>query len=210
MKRRRFLQALAASPAVPPLLAQQAPQPQGAAPALPPGGPSPFGATPEVPAIKSISPDAAAEGVPHFFPAPQFEVLRKLSDLLMPPANGSPGALAAGAPEFLDFLIGVSPASRQQLYSDGLQLLDARAREKFSRDFASLDAAQAAEILRPLEEPWTYDPPSDPLARFLREAHADIRRATANSRQSLAHTSPSAGRRPGGIGLYWFPIDPIV
>ncbi len=210
MKRRRFLQTLAASPAVPPLLAQQPPAPpsSNAAPAAPGGGPS-YGSAQDLPVIKAVAPDTAADSVPRFFSPAQLESLRKLSDILMPPMDGMPGAVEAQAAEFLDFLIGVSPAPRQQFYRDGLELLDSRSREKFVQAFASLSPSQAAAILRPLDEPWPYDAPADPRARFLRAAHLDIRRATQNSRQRMAAT-PSTGRRPGGIGLYWLPIDPIV
>ncbi len=209
MKRRRFLKALAASPAVPPLLAQQPPPPSNNVAPAASGGPSGYGSAQDVPVIKAVAPDTAADSVPRFFSPAQLDSLRKLSDILMPPLNGMAGALDAQAPEFLDFLIGISPAPRQQFYRDGLELLDARSREKFGQIFASLSATQAAEILRPLDEPWTHDPPADPLARFLRDAHLDIRRATQNSRPAMA-SAPSTGRRPGGIGLYWLPIDPIV
>ena len=64
--------------------------------------------------------------MPHFFTAQQFAALRKLSDLLHPPANSVPGALEAKAPEFLDFLLGQSSADRQQLYRIGLDGLNAQ------------------------------------------------------------------------------------
>jgi len=115
MKRRRFIQALAATPAAPALLAQQV-QPSQQAP-------------PAEASLRYSLPDAAAEPVLHFFTAQQFAALRKLSDFLMPPVNGAPGALEAKAPEFLDFLLSQSPADRQQLYRSGLDVLNAQARK---------------------------------------------------------------------------------
>lgn len=175
MKRRRFIQALAAAPAARSLIAQQ-------------------------------QADDTAEIVPHFFNAPQFAALRKLSDILMPATSAAPGALAAEAPEFLDFLLSQSLADRQQLYRNGLDGLNAQSKKRFNKLFADADARQAEMLLAPLREPWTYDPPADPVAAFLRAVKDDIRRATVNSREwSIAS---AAGRtRAGGGGLYWLPID---
>jgi hypothetical protein len=201
MKRRRFVQAFVTAPA---LLAQQQPPPPGVAP-------QPAAAQPVEPPASQIkieiaAPDAASEPMPHFFTARQFAALRKLSDILMPAANGAPGALDAKAPEFLDFLIGHSPADHQHTYRAGLDALNAQANQRFKKAFAELDAADADAVLSPLREPWTYDPPADPLARFLREAKQDVRTATVNSREYSAH-APATGRRFGGNGLYWYPLD---
>ncbi|MEP7273482.1 MAG: gluconate 2-dehydrogenase subunit 3 family protein [Acidobacteriota bacterium] len=196
MKRRRFIQHLAAVPAiavpVPELLAQQ-----------PPGTPRP---QTEAPKLEFTSLDAAAEAMPHFFDAHQFAALRKLSDILLPPLTGMPGALDAKAPEFLDFLIGASSADRKLLYTTGLNALNTQATKRFGKVFAELSAAQAGELLAPLRQPWTYEPPSDPFARFLREAKQDVRTATMNSREYTSAGS-SGGRRGGGVGQYWYPID---
>jgi len=56
----------------------------------------------------------------------------------MPPMRGNPGAIECGAPEFLDFLIGASPADRQRLYRNGLDMLNAHARKQFNKSFAEL------------------------------------------------------------------------
>lgn len=195
MKRRRFIQALAATPAAPALLAQQA-QPQQAPQAPPPAETS----------LRYAVPDAAAETVLHFFTAQQFAALRKLSDMLSPPVNGTPGALEAKAPEFLDFLLSQSSADRQQLYRSGLDGLNAQAKRRFNKFFADIDAGQAEMLLASLHEPWSYDAPSDPVAAMLRAAKDDVRRATLNSREW--NLAAAAGRtRGGGAGLYWLPID---
>lgn len=198
MKRRRFIQALAATPAAPALLAQQTQQGvQPIAQQVPP---------PPEASLRYNVPDAAAEPVLHFFTAQQFAALRKLSDILNPPVNGTPGALEAKAPEFLDFLLSQSAANRQQLYRIGLDGLNTQAKKRFNKLFADVDAGQAETLLAPLRDPWTYDAPSDPVAAMLRAAKDDVRRATTNSREwNLASV---AGRtRGGGGGLYWLPID---
>jgi hypothetical protein len=193
MKRRRFIQTAAAAPAL-------------AIPATTPAA-QPAAQRPQAEAPKfELSPlDAVGDTTPRFFSVVQLATLRKLSDVLMPAMNGMPGALEAGAPEFLDFLIGASAADRKQLYKNGLDTLQTQAQKKFGKAFAELNETQAGELLAPLRKPWTYEPPADPFARFLREAKADVRTATINSREYS--TAGSAGRRGGGMGQYWFPID---
>lgn len=161
----------------------------------------------EPPKLETSVADAVADMAPRFFNPQQFAALQKLGAVLMPPLNGAPGSAEAHAPEFLDFLIGESPAERQQLYRDGLDALNAAARRRFNRPFAETDAAQAAELLSPLRAPWTFDPPADPLTRFLREAKNDVRTATMNSREFVTAGSSSGRRGFGGQGLYWYPLD---
>jgi hypothetical protein len=205
MKRRRFLQTMAAAPAVAlpavPALGQQPP-----APAVPAGQiqrPSD-----EPPKLELTVADAGAEMMPRFFNAQQFAALRSLSAILVPEMNGMPGAIQTGAPEFLDFLIGTSPADRQELYTSGLDALNSKAAKSFNKPFAEVDASQAVSLLAPLREPWTFEQPSDLLARFLRAAKEDVRTATFNSREwNTARSSGPAARRGGGLGQYWYTIE---
>ncbi|MBS1812919.1 MAG: gluconate 2-dehydrogenase subunit 3 family protein [Acidobacteria bacterium] len=193
MKRRRFIQTVAAAPAI---------AIPATAPAAQPAAQRPQSEAPKF----ELSPlDAVGDTTPRFFSAVQLATLRKLSDILMPAMNGMPGALEAGAPEFLDFLIGASAADRKQLYKNGLDTLQTQAQKKFGKAFADLNETQAGELLAPLRKPWTYNPPPDPFERFLREVKADVRTATINSREYS--TAGAAGRRGGGMGQYWYPID---
>jgi hypothetical protein len=197
MKRRRFFQAVAAAPVVPAALAQQPSRPFGGAPAVEEGA-----------KLEGTSTDAVGEAVARFFTAPQLSALRKLSGILMPPMNGAPGALEAGAPEFLDFLVSHSPAERQQIYRAGLDALNASAKKRYGKAFADVDAAQADVLLAPLREAFHPEQPTDPLARFLSEAKRDVRTATVNSREwAAANAGGGGGRRFGGSNLYWLPLD---
>lgn len=194
MKRRRFIQTVAAAPAI---------AIPATAAAAQPAAPRPQAEAPKF----ELSPlDAVGDTTPRFFSAVQLASLRKLSDLLMPAMNGMPGALEAGAPEFLDFLIGASAADRKQLYKNGLDTLQTQAQKKFGKAFADLNETQAGELLAPLRKPWTYNPPTDPFERFLREVKADVRTATINSRE-YSTAGSGGGRRGGGMGQYWYPID---
>src|ERR1035438_3913634 len=100
MRRRRFMQALAAAPAATALVAQQTAAPQNPA-ATPPqagrggrGGGGPGGGGPAV--LEVTPPDSVAAPVAQFFTPPQFAALRRLSGLIQPPLNGSLGALDCG------------------------------------------------------------------------------------------------------------------
>ena len=201
MKRRRFLQTIATAPAAPAILAvQQVAAQQVARPAAP--------AAPKL--LATAHADVVAEPVARFFTHVQFEALEKLSEVLVPAGNDTPGALDAEVPQFIDFLIGQSPADRKQLYRSGLDLLNAHAAKQFNKPFGALDSKQADSILRPLmvPVPWAHDPPKDLGSHFATTAHEDIRTATRNSRQ-WAEAAAKAKRRIAGPQLYWNEIDPI-
>jgi hypothetical protein len=187
MRRRRFFQTVGAAAAAPAALVGQPQQQPSAA----------------LPKLETASADAAAEAVTRFFSERQFAALKKLCEILQPAMSGAPGAIEAKAPEFLDFLIGESPGERQQVYRQGLDRLVAAG-------FVEADAAKANAILAPLKAAWTYDPPADPLARFLRQAKADVRTATVNSREyNTAGAAGGGGRRFGAQALYWLPLDTL-
>jgi hypothetical protein len=188
------MQALAAAPAAPALLAQQPRGRGNAGPAM----------------LEVTDPDAVAEPVARFFTPAQFAALHRLSGLVQPPLKGNPGALDCGAPGFLDFLIGVSPADRQQLYRTGLDALNTQAKKQFSKSFADLDDAQAHAIVAPMlaAVPWPKDPPKEVLKAFMFAAREDIAMATRNSPEYAAALA-SSGRRGGGAGSVWKPIDPV-
>lgn len=196
------MQALAAAPAAP-LIAQQATAPARA-------GRGGFGPGNGPAMLEVTPPDSVAEPVARFFTAPQYAALHRLSGLIQPPLKGNPGALDCGVPDFLDFLIGVSPAERQQLYRNGLDALNAQARKQFSKSFAEVDDSQAHTILQPIlvAVPWPTDPPKEALQAFLFAVREDVPMATRNSPEYAA-AAAAAGRRVGGGGLVWKPIDPV-
>jgi hypothetical protein len=223
MQRRDFVKGIAIASATTIALGQQTTPPppqatqQGATPVSPGSRATPptqtaasrladFKAAP----IPSTVPDIAAVTIAHFFAEQQMAALRKLSDVLMPALNSYPGALQAGTPEFIDFLIGVSPADHQHLYQSGLDRLNADAKKQFGTSFAQLNAEQADKLIRPALVTWMIDhPPADPFQHFIAIAHRDIRTATMNS-QAWSAAAVAAGERAPGVGLYWSPIDPIV
>ncbi len=195
MKRRRFFQTVAAAAPAAALLRAQQPQ-----------RPRTDGAA-EDPKLDTITPAEAGDPLLRFFNAEQFAAMRRVSVLLMPPINGSLGAADCHAAEFLDFLLHESPADRQEIYRAGLDALNAQAHKTAKKPFAELDDAQAAALLAPLRQSWTYELPADPVARFLVTAKTDVRTATVNSREYSGAGTPGGGRRMGGQGLYWLPLE---
>jgi hypothetical protein len=124
----------------------------------------------------------------------------------MPAAQNVPGAAESGAAEFLDFLLGTSPADRVTLYRDGLDRLNAEAQRRYGKSFGEIAVEQAAPILAPLRAPWSYRGPADSFARFLLAAKNDLLAATANSREYIAAVSQRR-RSAGGTGQYWYPVE---
>jgi hypothetical protein len=217
MQRRDFVKAMmAATVTARTMLGQQtaAPPPPGTPP--PPAtapGPVPWmrGLMEVKPLpITPLVPDAVAQTHAHFFTDQQMTTLRRLSEILLPPLKGYPGALDAGTPEFLDFLISVSPSDRQQMYQSGLDWLDAEAKQHYDASFENIQPAQADQLLRPWLRTWMSDhPPAEPHAQFVNIAHSDIRRATMNS-QAWSDAASAAGEHEPGVDLYWFPVEPDV
>jgi hypothetical protein len=154
-----------------------------------------------------LVPDAVADTSAHFFTERQMATLRRLSEILMPPLKGYPGAVDAGAPEFLDFLIGASPLDRQEMYRFGLDRLDTESSQQFGVAFAAAGKGDADKLLRPWLRVWMPDhPPTELHARFINVAHMDIRTATINS-QAWNQALIAAGRKDREVGVYWFPVE---
>src|SRR5258708_17199551 len=92
----------------------------------------------ETPKLAANTPDSVANGVLRFFDPAGFSALRRLGEILVPARQNLPGALEAEAAEFLDFLIGQSPADRQTLYRDGAARLNPEAGSQYGKPFAEL------------------------------------------------------------------------
>jgi hypothetical protein len=225
MRRRDFVKGILAATAAAKTMAGQqgtAPAAASAAPAaaatpmMPPAAPVAPGPVPWMRglldvkplAMSPLVPDAVAQSDARFFNEQQTATLRRFAELLMPPLKGYPGALEAGTPEFLDFLIGASPRDRRQMYLAGLERLDAEARRQFGVSFARTDKAQADTVIRPWLRAWMNEhPPTEPFAHFINVAHSDIRTATVNS-QAWNEAAIAAGKHSPGVDLFWYPVDP--
>jgi len=194
MKRRSLLRGLGTLPAASLLKAQQ--------PAVTPK-PTPA-AVDEIPVIESTIPDSAADTIPTFFSKDQFATLWRLCDILYPAINDVPGALAAGVPAFLDFLVGQSSETVQRNYHKGLDALNQRSQEQFRMPFGQTKPPQSESLLTPLRQPWSAN--VDTFTAFLRDVKEDVLKATQNS-QEWSSIMSKRTRSSAGVGFYWFPID---
>lgn len=208
MERREFLRAIAVLAITPRWLIAQQPT-DAAAPALPAPVPWTLGLNPRTPVPQTAGADAMGETIPSFFSAAQMATLRRLADVMLPKTDKHPGALDASTPEFLDFLIGHSPAVRGGLYTNGLDWLDTQAKLSCKKPFAEIETTQVDAIVKPWLRTWMTDhPPTQTYADFINIAHADIRTATVNS-QAWFDTLDER-RQESTEQLYWSPIEPDV
>ncbi len=127
MKRRSFVHLVAA---VPPLAAQTLPPKSETAAVAPTARNEPIARN-----VETTPADTVCDSKPTFFTPAQLASLTRLCEILMP-SGDLPGAIDAGVPVFLDFLIGASPAGVQQLYRSGLDGLEHRSRSRFGKAFA--------------------------------------------------------------------------
>jgi hypothetical protein len=210
MKRREFVRAAVGACVVPEILfaQQQAATTQNALPPPPAPVPWTLGLNSKTPLPHTETVDDIAATDATFFSAVQMATLVHLSGVLLPPLGDMPGAVDAETPQFLDFLIGDSPAPRKTLYTGGLDWLDAESHRKHGIAFARTTPDQASAVLQPWMRTWMSDhPPTEPHADFVNIAHADIRTATMNSRAWV--NAEAHGRADfNAAQMYWSPIDP--
>jgi selenocysteine lyase/cysteine desulfurase len=87
---------------------------------------------------------------PAFFGPVEWERVGKLADLIIP-ATDTPGAVAAGVPQYIDQVMTANPENRG-LMRAGLEWIEERARELFSESFAKLSEERQIQILQPLSD----------------------------------------------------------
>ena len=87
---------------------------------------------------------------PAFFGAAEYELVSRVTDLIIP-ATDTPGAVGAGVPEYVDRVVSQNP-EHQGLMRAGLEWLDERSRQLFTRRFLDATEAQQIEILQPLSD----------------------------------------------------------
>ena len=83
---------------------------------------------------------------PKFFNEHEYKTLEKLADLIIPADEHSPGALAGGAPEFIDFLSSQSP-ELAEIYTGGLAWLDHQMNKTYSASFVAATPEQQTAML---------------------------------------------------------------
>jgi len=91
---------------------------------------------------------AAAGGTysPKTFTAPQYRTLERLTDLIIPVENGAPGAVASGAPAWIDMIASENDELKAS-YAKGFAWLDGAMKGRGAADFVSATPAQQTELL---------------------------------------------------------------
>lgn len=83
---------------------------------------------------------------PKRFTAAEYKTLQRLAELIIPADEKSKGALAAGAPEFIDFLASHSP-ELAAIYMGGIAWLDHQMNKRYSATFVSATQQQQIAML---------------------------------------------------------------
>jgi hypothetical protein len=94
---------------------------------------------------------AAAQGrargyTPQTFTPAQYQLLERLTDLIIPVEDGKPGALAAGCAAWID-MISSENDRLKSIYNTGFTWLDRTMKERGAADFVSASPAQQTELL---------------------------------------------------------------
>ena len=98
--------------------------------------------------------DAVAEGkkaaggeyVPKAFNAHEYKTLQRLSDLIIPADEHSPGALAAGAADWIDFMASNSTELRE-IFTGGMAWVDHDMQRRYGADFVDAKPEQQTAML---------------------------------------------------------------
>jgi gluconate 2-dehydrogenase subunit 3-like protein len=97
-------------------------------------------------ALLARSADEPAAYDPLFFTAHEYATVRMLAELVIPRDPRSGGAIDAGVPEFMDFILDENPDMRTGIRG-GLAWLDREAMRRFGREFIAIADADRRLIL---------------------------------------------------------------
>lgn len=87
---------------------------------------------------------------PRFFTETEYRTVSIITDLIIPPTD-TPGAVAAGVPQYIDDLVRAN-TEHQNAFREGIKWLDQQSIARFSKAFAEITGEQQMELLTPLSE----------------------------------------------------------
>ncbi|MDQ6675773.1 MAG: gluconate 2-dehydrogenase subunit 3 family protein [Acidobacteriota bacterium] len=99
---------------------------------------------------KPVTPPAAGPFTPKFLTAHELAVVSRMADLIIPPTE-TPGAVAAGVPQYIDSALFANP-DMQARYREGVPALDQAAHKQFGKVFLNLSEPEQIELLTPICE----------------------------------------------------------
>jgi gluconate 2-dehydrogenase gamma chain len=97
--------------------------------------------------------------------AAEYKTLQRLADLIIPADERSPGALASGAPEFIDFLSSQCE-ELAEIYTGGLAWLDHEMNRRYSASFVDASPQQQTSLLDLIAYKKNDSPELGPGIRF--------------------------------------------
>lgn len=152
ISRREVLKSLAAAVAV---AAGATPRVAGAARAQPAGS----GINVTLPGLSVVEVETT-----HFFSLEEKQMIATVADLIIPTDEVSPGARAAGAHDWIDFVVANSPESVKHQWREGLRALDRSSEEMAGRKFLELSPGERQKLLEEFAQ--REDAPETPGERF--------------------------------------------
>lgn len=121
--------------------------------------------------IASLS--AAPDGYkPQFFSKREMEALERLTEIVIPADDHSPGAKEALVNRYIDVMVGEADAAVRRSWKTGLGTVDSASKGRFGKAFRRLDAGQQEAIVAAMAE--NEGAPADALQRFF----AQLKRMT--------------------------------
>ena len=82
-----------------------------------------------------------------FFSPEQDELLDRLTDMIIPSEDHSPGAAAARVSSFIDLMVFHSGRVVQRAWTDGLQAVENEANKRFDKPFLDCSSSQQDQIM---------------------------------------------------------------
>ncbi|MCC6365226.1 MAG: gluconate 2-dehydrogenase subunit 3 family protein [Bryobacterales bacterium] len=93
-------------------------------------------------------PVAALPSKPSFFTDSEFETVKSLADLIIPRTD-TPGAVDAGVPFYIDYVVNSNEEWKRQ-FRDGLAWLDRKSSSTHGKRFHELEEARQTALVTPL------------------------------------------------------------
>ncbi len=90
---------------------------------------------------------SAGEYKPSFFSTNDMMALDRLTEIVIPADDHSPGASAALVNRYIDVMAGAGPAAGRRAWKEGLRAVNQEARRSFKKPFHRLDAEQQEAVV---------------------------------------------------------------
>ncbi len=103
---------------------------------------------------------------PLFFTAQEMKTLERLSEIIIPADDHSPGAAEALVNRFIDVMVSDAGGSAQRIWRNGLAAVDAEANRRYGKPFRSCEASQQDSVVATMAA--NELDPSAELERFFR------------------------------------------